>query len=225
MQCNDVQGSIGYFIEITDPRHINSNFLIMYAHIWPNANLLKINSKTLVIDLRKSSYNEQYYINQDIKILLLNVDRIIAFDNEVNNKRYFNKDRLNTEIMPSWPVAYSLYWFLCLTNLINTLDILWINESLIMNRDDLKLLVNEHFEKERTIEIYRLQIAKPIKLSYEEVKQDDFSNIESILSEESKNYFNEMVEYHNPPNYKEKQGLLFMNKRIAYKNWHISKRY
>ena len=224
IQCND-KGNIGYFIEVTDHNHINSNSLIKYTHIWSNANLLKINCKTLEIDLRKSSYNEQYFISQDIKILLLNVDRIIAFDSKENNKGYFNKDRLNTEIIPSWPVAYSLYWFLCLTNLIKTLDIIWINEGLIMNRDDLKLLISEHFEKERTIEIYRLQIWKPIKSDHEEEKKNDFSNFESILSEESMNYFNEMVKHHNHPNYKEKQGMLLMSKRIAFKRLHISKRY
>ena len=160
--------------------------MISLCWIDSNASLLRLNAKNIYIDLRERSYYSINRYNQNIKMLILNVNYIYGFNKFKDSEGVFDMEKELGKNNIFWPSAYSLLKFFYLTGLLDTLDIIWIEDILNLNIEDLKILIKKLFYNQREIWIYKF---KSMKREFENNETNQVQQIEFKINEKSKEIF------------------------------------
>ena len=192
INAKDMKFEVSYFLVLPIQKFINPDTLINLASFHSNVSLLRINSERMYIDLRDCSYNKSF--NQNIKMLILNVNKIYGFNSMENYEGYFEVDEEFKQI-DFWPTAYSLFIFLVLTRLIYSLDIIWISNSLKLNRGELNIFINKWLDNTKKISINEFDAFKLDNFDDKISKSDSTKcQKEFIFNNESKNKYDFMVD-------------------------------
>ena len=188
----EMKFEVSYFLELPIQKFVNPDTIINLARFHSNISLLRINSERMYIDLRDSSYYKS--LNQNIKMLILNVNKIYGFNSMENYEGYFEVDEEFKQI-DFWPAAYSLFIFLVLTRLIYSLDIIWISSSLKFNRGELNIFINKWLDNTKKISINEFDAFKLDNFDDKISKSDSAKcQKEFIFNTESKNKYEFMVD-------------------------------
>ena len=179
--------TISYFVDIPFTEIISSEILIRSVSIDSKVNLWRINSETMYIDSKEDPYAQFSEFNQNIKILILNVRNINNLDFSEYNNNLLNEDYELDKNEDFWSAALLFFNFLFFTGMIYSLDIIWIENSWILNRTDLNILIHKFLENEKLnyIHIYNFRALKNLNENWRTNQKSSVNN-ELNLHEERK---------------------------------------
>ena len=180
---------------------LNPELLIFLTHLPCKTNLLKINAKTLYIDLRSTSYEQEFIKanQQKIEILILKVIKVYGFNRVENNEGFFDEEKEFDKTETLWPSAVSIVKFLKISKLINSLKLLLIDSNADLNIKTLKSMIENLCKNRYPIKVECFKSSNNDK--YKEYNKEIKQKIEFCFNAESKAHFDSLLQQNlNSPN-------------------------